>query len=311
MREERRLARERALQEEQEVKETKEVEEVEEEKETNKHTTLKKVIFILIIIFVLSFFYIKEIGNKHIMINEYKIESKEIPDSFDGLKIVHFSDIHYGTTIGEKELRQIVDKINEIKPDVVFFTGDLFDRDVSLDDDTVNKIGEILSGIDTTLYKYAIYGDMDTVEKFNKVMDKADFIILNNEAKLLYYEDNTPIVIAGLNTKPNYEIINAAIDEVDTSTLYKIVLVHEPDEYPKIKPYSPNLTLSGHSLGGLVQIPGIKPLILQEGAKNYYKDYYKDKDNLFYISSGLGTYKIPIRINNRPSINFYRIYKVS
>ena len=308
MREERRLARERALQEEQEIKE---VEETVEEKEPSKHPLLKKIILILIIICVLSFLYVKEIGNKHIMVKEYKIESKEIPDSFDGLKVVHFSDVHYGTTIGEKELKQIVNKINEIKPDIVFFTGDLFDRDVSLDDETINKIGDILSNIDATLYKYAIYGDMDNVESLNKVMDKANFIILNNEAKLLYYDNNTPIVIAGLNTKPNPDILVNPIDEIDITNLYKIVLVHEPDEYNKIKPFKPNLTLAGHSLGGLVQIPGIKPLFLQEGAKNYYKEHYTIENKDLYISRGLGTYKLPVRINNRPTINFYRFYKVS
>ena len=310
MREERRLARERALQEQQEIKETKEVEEV-EEKEPSKHPLLKKIILILIIVFVLSFFYVKEIGNKHIMVNEYKIESKEIPDSFDGLKVVHFSDVHYGTTISEKELKQVVNKINEIKPDIVFFTGDLFDRDVSLDDETINKISDILSGIDTTLYKYAIYGDMDNIENYNKIMDKANFIILNNESKLLYYDSNTPIVIAGLNTKPNLDILVNPIDEIDITNLYKIVLIHEPDEYNKIKPYKPNLTLAGHTLGGLVQIPGIKPLFLQEGAKNYYKEHYTIENKDLYISRGLGTYKLPVRINNRPTINFYRFYKVS
>ena len=140
MREERRLARERAL-EEQTQKGIKKEEKVEEEpKETSSNSNLKKIILIIIILLVLSFFYVKEIGNKHLMVNEYKVESKEIPDSFDGLKIVHFSDIHYGTTVNEKELKNIVSKINELKPDIVFFTGDFFDKDVSLNDDDLKNI---------------------------------------------------------------------------------------------------------------------------------------------------------------------------
>ena len=309
MREERRLAREKALEEETKAKETKPKET--EEEEEPKHPGLKKAIIICILLLALMFVYIKEIGTKHLEIHEYKIETKIIPESFDGLKIVHFSDIHFGTTVNEKELKNIVNKINELKPDIVFFTGDLFDKDITLDDETKNKIIEILSTIDPTLYKYAVYGDMDNPDKYAEVMEKSGFIILNNESKLLYWNDNTPIVITGLNTSNDYSVLTNIVDEVDVTNLYKIVLVHKPDEYDKIKTYKPDLTLAGHTLGGLVRIPGLKPLYLQEGAKNYYKDYYNIDKKDFYISNGVGTSKFLFRISNHPSINFYRVYKIS
>ena len=312
MREERRLAREKALQEETK-EEKKEIVEEEEEKEERKHLspTLKKAIFIIILLIIASVFYIKEIGTKFIEIHEYKVESKIIPDSFDGLKIVHFSDIHYGTTINEKELKDVVKKINELKPDLIFFTGDLFDKDINLNEDSIKKMTEILSELEPTLYKYAVIGDMDKEDKFAEVMEKSNFIILNNESKLLYYDSTTPIVITGISSTPNYEFLNNPVDEIETTKLYKIVLVHQPDEYDNIKSYGPDLTLSGHSLGGLIKIPYLKPIVLQEGSKKYYKDYYNINNSDFYISNGLGTNKLPFRINNRPSINFYRIYKIS
>ncbi len=316
MREERRLAREKELEEEKKVKESKKeekkpIEEEEEEVEEIKHPGLKKAIIICILLLALLFVYVKEIGTKHLEIHEYKIETKIIPDSFDGLKIVHFSDLHYGTTVNEKELNKIVNEINELNPDIVFFTGDLFDKDIVLDDKTNNTIIEILSKIDPTLYKYTVYGDMDNPDKFAEIMEKSGFIILNNESRLLYWNDNTPIVISGLNPKPDYSILTNTVDEVDVTNLYKIVLVHKPDEYNKIKTYKPDLTLAGHTLGGLVRIPGLKPIYLQEGAKTYYKDYYRIDNKDFYISNGLGTSKFLFRINNHPSINFYRVYKIS
>ena len=313
MREERRLAREKALEEENKVKEKKEkvIEEETEEEEEVKHPGLKKAIIICILLLALMFVYVKEIGTKHLEINEYKIESKIIPESFDGLKIIHFSDIHYGTTVNEKELNNIVNKINELKPDIVFFTGDLFDKDISLNDESYNKLVEILSNINPTLYKYAVYGDMDNPDKYAEVMEKSGFVILNNETKLLYWNDNTPIVITGLNTSDDYSILTNIVDEVDVTNLYKIVLVHKPDEYNKIQTYKPDLTLAGHTLGGLIRIPYLKPLYLQDGAKAYYKDYYNVNNKDFYISNGLGATKLLFRINNRPSINFYRVYKIS
>ena len=77
---------------------------------------------------------------KQLEIIEYPIINESIPESFDGFKIVHFSDIHFGTTVNEKELESIVNKINLLKPDILVFTGDLFDNSVTINENTKNKI---------------------------------------------------------------------------------------------------------------------------------------------------------------------------
>ena len=84
-----------------------------------------KIFFIILLIFISIFIYMHFIGTSGLIVKEYKIASKKIPDSFHGIKIVHFSDLHYKNTINKKKLKSIIDKINEIKPDIVVFTGDL------------------------------------------------------------------------------------------------------------------------------------------------------------------------------------------
>ena len=143
-------------------------------------------------------------------------------------------------------------------------------------------------------------------------MENANFKLLDNESTLLYYKDNTPVEITGFsptNSSPNYTILTNLIENNDPNTLYKIVLVHEPDSLDKFINYNPNLVLSGHSLGGLIRIPFLKPLFLKENSQKYYNDYYKINNSDFYISNGLGTSNLNARINNLPSINFYRLYK--
>lgn len=63
--------------------------------------------------------YSRYVETSGLNIKEYKVTSEKITDNFHGLKIVHLSDIHYGTTIDEKSLKNIVDKINTLKPDIV------------------------------------------------------------------------------------------------------------------------------------------------------------------------------------------------
>jgi hypothetical protein len=93
-------------------------------KEKKEHPVLKKILLTISSILILVILYSTLIGTRIIDINEYKVESPSLPESFHGIKIIHFSDIHYGTTINKKQLDNIVKKINNLKPDIIFFTGD-------------------------------------------------------------------------------------------------------------------------------------------------------------------------------------------
>jgi len=277
-----------------------------------KNTILKKIVISVILILIFIIAYSCFISPYIFETKEYKLESSLLPNSFHGLKIIHFSDIHYGTTINQKELDKIVKKINDLNPDIIFFTGDLIDRNISPNETIEQEIVESLKKLKCQLYKYAIYGNEDLINtKYKDLLNEADFQVLDNESTLLYYKDTTPIMITGFNsleTSPNYTILTNNINDQDPSNFYKIVLTHEPDSYEKIKTYKPNLILSGHSLGGLIKLPFLKPVFLNEGAKAYYEDYYQFDTTELYISSGLGTSGINARFNNNPSINLYRLY---
>ena len=89
-----------------------------------------KFTFILILFFVIVFLYAKYIGTMGFITKEYTIYSNNLPTSFDGLKIVHFSDLHYNYAINEDKVTSVIEEINLIDPDIVVFTGDIIDKDV-------------------------------------------------------------------------------------------------------------------------------------------------------------------------------------
>ncbi len=290
--------------EEQEVEITEEIEEEE------KKSPLAKTIFIIGFILIAFYIYSFVICPSTLKVNEYKVESSILPSSFHGLKIVQFADLHYGTTINKKQLDKIVNEINEIKPDLVFFTGDLIDKNIVATEDVQKEIIESLKKINVSLYKYAVIGNEDDNELYNKIMTEIGFKVLNNESTLLYYKDKNPIVITGLNnidSNPDYSKINEKIDELDPTKLYHIVLFHEADAIDSIIEFNPNLALSSGTLGGKINL--IKPLFLPPTADKYFEEYYRINDTDFYVSSGLGTTGVNIRFNNKPSFNFYRLYK--
>ena len=82
-------------------------------------------LFILLIFLILgTLLYSRFIATSGLITKEYLVVNKNVPDSFYGLKIAHLSDIHYGETTNEKEIKKLVQRVNETKPDIIVITGD-------------------------------------------------------------------------------------------------------------------------------------------------------------------------------------------
>lgn len=276
---------------------------------------LKFLLFAIVVI-ILVIAYSRYVGTSGLVTKEYKIETNKIDDSFDGLKIVHFSDLHYKRIINRERLESVVEEINLINPDIVFFTGDLIDKDFDITDQDKIDLTECLKMINSKYGKYAVNGNHDYVRDenlLNEIYDGSDFILLNNNYDIIYGDGDDKLFIGGLD---NYSYGKSDIDKVmnyfvnNEDINYKIILVHEPDYADNfINRYNIDLILSGHSHNGQVNIPYIKKLFLPYGSKKYYENYYEINNTLIYVSSGIGESRINFRLFNRPSINFYRINK--
>ena len=283
----------------------------------------KTIIIITIFILIISSFllYSRYISTTGLKVKEYSIKNKLITSSYHGLKIVHITDIHYGRTVGLKELKNLVNKINFLKPDIVVLTGDLLDRDTKPTPEMVDNLVDILNEIEVTTNKYAIEGNHDMVyDNWDSIIENSGFINLNDSYDLIYYDDYTPIFIGGMsqNTKSNFKVVDKLnplyqyLDDYSENpneyeNLYKILLMHEPDFIDEVNLSYFNLVLAGHSHNGQVRLPLIGAMILPPNAKKYYNEYYKIGDTDFYISSGVGVSTINFRFFNKPAINFYRL----
>lgn len=268
--------------------------------------TWVKVLIVILFLIILLFIYGHFISPKLLQINRYSIINNKIPNNFNNIKIVHISDIHYNTTIKEKELRQIIMKINKLKPDIVIISGDLLDNSVKYTTKDKNTLIKCLSKIDNNLGVYIIKGDNDINSIWSEIVNNSNLISLENSYKLIYNSYENPILISGLNSNFNNNKFSISNEET-IKTKYKILIMHEPDYINKININDFDLILAGHSLGGIIKVPIIQKLFLPTNSKNYYKDYYKIKNTDFYISSGIGTNKIKIRLFNNPSINIYTL----
>ena len=277
-----------------------------------------KFLTLFVIIITLDILYARYVGTSGLFTKEYKIETTDIASSFDGLKVVHFSDLHYLRVTNSGTLKNIVEEINLINPDIVFFTGDLIDKDYTLSQDKRDELTKLLDSINSKYGKYAIIGNHDTVieeDLLNNIYTNSGFTLMRNSYDIIYGNDNDKLFIGGLD---NYSYHASDIDKAmeyfnnNEDISYKIILVHEADYVDTIlSKYDIDLILSGHSHNGQINIPFIKNLFLPYGSEKYYDNYYKINNTDLYVSSGIGESRINFRLFNRPSINFYRINKIT
>ncbi len=223
------------------------------------------------------------------------------------LTVVFFTDTHFGSQYSPQNLSRIVEKINEENPDLVFFGGDFFDtywQDADLLDLTM--ISEELSQIHANLGKYAVWGNHDrgggAAQVYEQTLEAGGFTILNNQWYLIPEENLT---IAGVDDAllgtPSLNLDGAPEDS------FTILLSHEPDLITELFMDGVDWVLSGHSHGGQVSLPFLTEKILPPGSQHFYKGWYTWEQADLFVSSGIGTTQLPVRLGNIPEICVFEL----
>ena len=290
--------------------------EIFEEEARLKRNRILKIVFIWVLIIVILFLmfvlYTKYISTTGFIIREERVINKKFPIENNGLKIVQFSDLHYGTTIHLNEVKKIVKLINSTEADLVVFTGDLIDKNYKLNNKEREKLIKEFSKINSSIGNYGIFGEEDS-EDFITIFNQSNFILLNNSYDLVYNDNNSPILLVGVSYSNDESVYYKAYDYFNdpshNSNIYTITLIHQPDTILDLKDrFSSDIYLAGHSHNGNIRVPFIGSLINKSGSKTYHNEYYDLGGTPLYISSGLGTNnKFRIRYFCRPSITLYRL----
>ncbi|MCS1350457.1 metallophosphoesterase [Mechercharimyces sp. CAU 1602] len=232
------------------------------------------------------------------------ISLPRLPGAFVGKKLLHFSDLHFGTTVKEKQLAQLVADINEEKPDLVCFTGDLYDKRSAMAA-TGRAVSAELDRIDAPLGKYSILGNHDYSDGLPAVgvLEEAGFeVLLNRHVKVTHKEKD--LYMVGLEDlmlgDPQLLQALAGIPAGACS----ILLMHEPDFIDAVDATQVDLQLSGHSHGGQIRLPLVGPLLTPPYGGKYPEGLARGEKSgvQVYTSRGVGTTILPVRLFCRPQV---------
>ena len=195
-----------------------------------------------------------------------------------------------------------MEKINELKPDLVLFSGGLKHKDYNLDDASKEYLIKTLKKIDSTVGKYYVIGNNDDDNSI-KILNDSGFVSVIDKTEKIYFQDSNPIILRGISSIPN-------INYENDSNIFKINLVYEPDLTDSILEYNnPELIFASKSINGQFRLPYLKGLIKKTGYMKYNEKEYTISNTKLLITGGLGTNNYPVRLFNHPSINFVRLQK--
>lgn len=265
-------------------------------------------------------------------IERIEIHNEKIPAEFDGFKIALFSDVHLGNFSGREGLiRELVDSINIISPDIVAQGGDFVNIHSG---EITEEYIEIFSKIKPPVY--SVLGNHDLAYYISDTMgirpsqslidfkikhDKIGWNLLENEGKWLYKGQDS-IYLAGVsfannirhngyNSRAGGSDMSKALREVSEND-YSILIAHTPEQYDSIGRVLPDLTLSGHthtmqfklSLGDWQWSPAIFKY------KRYSGLYNDLKNRDLYINDGFGYVIYPFRFGAKPELTILTLRSV-
>jgi predicted MPP superfamily phosphohydrolase len=235
-------------------------------------------------------------------VRRISVSLKRLPKAFAGMRIAHFSDPHLGHYYEAKHLQQIANLINEYRPDMICFTGDLVDRECS----SLPAAAAVLAEMQAPLGKYAVLGNHDYRSGAAQVvqsMELAGFQVLHNR-HIRLQRGSEQLFIAGIDDAllgvPDLPRALGGIAQ-DACT---ILLAHEPDIAEEAARYPVDLQLSGHSHGGQVRFPLIGAVLTPRLGRKY-PDGLQRVNNAglqVYTNRGLGTTILPVRLLCRPEL---------
>ena len=229
-------------------------------------------------------------------ITEITIPVENLP--VDKLKIVQLSDIHIDTATSYDEIKKIVEITNSFKPDIIAFTGDLADIDISK---TYKDYG--LTNFQARYGVFAINGNHEYytgIKIFEDVCKKSNYILLNNTNALV--DDKFYVAgVTDLNTSKYFNYEKADIKRAFTNINWEkpvIFLSHQPQIFSEIQKYPVTIQLSGHTHAG--QIPPFD--IIELFIYKYFCGLYKDNDSYIYVTTGTRWWGPPMRLFSKSEI---------
>jgi predicted MPP superfamily phosphohydrolase len=250
------------------------------------------------------------------ILTSIEVPLTRLPAAFDGFTIAQLSDFHYDY-FSAVPIRAAIDMVNGLHPDVIVLTGDfvtvpLFHRQFHTAKRSANAAepcASLLAQLHSRLGMFSILGNHDVdadAPRIIEILHAHGLPVLRNRS-IPIEQGGSRIWLSGLDSvwegNPDMDLTLRGVP----SDELVVLLVHEPDFVEDAAYYPVDLQLSGHSHGGQIWLPGIGAPWLPLFARKYPRGLHKIGPLTLYTNMGLGTIRLPIRLNCPPEVTLFTL----
>lgn len=256
----------------------------------------KRLFFTFILVLFIWWFNTFTIKTNHIYIEDDRINND--------ITICQISDLH-GFDFG-KDNQKLINEISKQNPDIIVATGDMFTFDLNAFEpkglDTALSLLEKLVDVAPVYY---ISGEHDHDDAFFQQLSEVGVHVFNYHDEIMTIKDTT-IHLYGVNNQyysPTFDLHN----EWEQSPKEFSILISHLENFEDFREFGIDLSLCGDTHGGQVRLPFVGAIYANgvwfPDLNGYYiKGLYQEEGKYLYVSSGLGSNPIPLRLFNRPEI---------
>lgn len=261
------------------------------------------------------------IDNDDYEINKINVKLNNLPEELKGTTITLVSDIHSGPYMNENLMKEYADAINELNSDLILIPGDLTNSNVSEAMPFANAFKNLKAknGIYASLGNHDFFSDPDYIT--NVVRNETPIKILRNEFDILNINGKELCIIGIDDTRQSGakqdRLLMGNLDAVTSNVklkfaeknlrfdnIPKVTLFHKPYFFDEISNKNLDLILSGHTHGGQVVLAkfGDINISFAGAVSKYISGLYESGNSKMYVSKGIGSVALPIRLNCKPEL---------
>ena len=249
-------------------------------------------------------------------LNTYAVTSEDLPESFDGYRIAHVSDLHNAEMGDDNE--KLLAMLRDGGPDLIAITGDLIDSR-NTDVEVALRFAEEAVKIAPCYY---VTGNHEArVSEYSELKEgltELGVVVLEGERVELEQSGET-ITLIGVND-PSFQtdylfgdsetVMQGSLQElIHKEDDYTVLLSHRPELFKVYVESGADLVLSGHAHGGQFRLPFVGGLVAPNQGlfPEYDAGLYTEENTNMIVSRGIGNSILPFRFNNRPEVIFIEL----
>ncbi len=277
-------------------------------------------------------------------VTEHQVELRGLPPAWEGAEIAFFSDFQVGMWLGnESVLNKVVDTIIERKPQAVLIGGDFIYHPTDDDAEEAKEewekddkrrtemlvdqvVGLLKPMAEAGIRVFAVLGNHDysmghhsahmvkeSAQYLSEELEKIGIRVLHNEAAEVSL-DGEPLYFVGLASfYPKLSNVEKAMNSVGSKP--RIFFMHNANSLNNTPAEKIQFAIAGHTHGGQIRIPGfphwswtsLVPQSPDEVKGDGWIPEYKDSGTNLYVNRGIGFSRLPIRLNCRPELSFFKL----